>query len=181
MCLIAFAWCRHPRYRLILAANRDELYARPADPMHWWPDRPGVLAGRDLQAGGTWLAVSRGGRLATVTDFREDFRVHTDKRSRGELVTGFVDGERAPLEYARDIDGDRYAGFSLLVAADDSLACVDQAAVTPRASSLSAIDGLSNATLDTPWPKLRRTRDALADMIDEDAVNPAALFRLLAD
>lgn len=180
MCLIAFAWRRHPRYRLILAANRDELYERPAQPMHWWPDRREVLAGRDLQAGGTWLALDRDGRFATVTNFREEFRAHPGKRSRGELVTGFVSGDEPPLHYAQRLEGERYAGFSLLLAAGDEFAYVTNRGDDARLLG-PGVYGLSNATLDTPWSKVLRSRAGLTGLIERDAVTPAALLRLLSD
>ena len=121
MCLVVFAWRAHPRYPLVVAANRDELHARPAEPMHWWPDAPDLLAGRDLQAGGTWLAVGRNGRFATVTNFRERFRSVRGKETRGRLVRDFVEGSDAPLDFAATLEPDRYAGFCLLAADRDGL------------------------------------------------------------
>ena len=116
MCLIVFAWNEHPEYRLILAANRDEFHRRPAQDAHWWPDQPDILAGRDLQAGGTWLALGRTGRFATVTNYRELSNTKGSYRSRGELVTGFVNSEKDPALFSTSIAGADYAGFSLLCA-----------------------------------------------------------------
>ena len=92
MCLVVFAWQAHPDYRLILVGNRDESHKRPTRDAHWWPDNPDMLAGRDLQAGGTWLAVSKSGRFATVTNFREGPKSRSGPESRGRLVTDFVAG-----------------------------------------------------------------------------------------
>lgn len=180
MCLIVFAWQAHPDYRLILAGNRDELYRRPAQAMNWWADAPGVLGGRDLQAGGTWLAVNRNGRLAAVTNYRETPGGRQRPRSRGELVSGFVQGQQTPGAWCNRIPGDEYAGFCLLAADNDSLYYTSN-----RGNGATRLDtgiyGLSNASLDTPWPKLVRCRDGLSRLIDKNRVNPGALFELLAD
>jgi uncharacterized protein with NRDE domain len=180
MCLIAFAWQRHPQYRLILAGNRDELHRRPSQDMHWWHDAPSVLAGRDLQAGGTWLAVSRNGRFAAVTNYRETISARPAPRSRGELVSAFVNGDETPSGYCARLQGERYAGFSLLVADRQSLYCTSNRGDATQALG-AGVYGLSNAALDTPWPKLLRCRSGLERLLAEDAVNPTALFALLAD
>lgn len=180
MCLVICAWQRHPRYRLIVAANRDEFHARPAAAMDWWPDAPDVLAGRDLQAGGTWLGLNRAGRFGTVTNFREQLLERPKKRSRGELVSGYLRGDAAARDHLDGIDPDAYAGYCLLLAEHDSLIYASNRD-TPARLLEPGVYGLSNASLDTPWPKLVRTRDALARLVDKDSVNPAALFRLLAD
>lgn len=180
MCLIAFAWRAHPEYRLLLAANRDEFHARPAAPLKWWEDRPSVLAGRDLAAGGTWLAVGKTGRFATVTNYRETLRAQPAERSRGELVAGFVAGSEAPLAYLQEIDGDRYAGFSLLAADRQSMAYVSNRGDRARALE-PGFYGLSNASLDTPWPKVRRSKARLGELLRQDTVELEALFDLLED
>lgn len=180
MCLVVCAWQQHPRYRLIIAANRDEQHARPAAAMQWWADQPQVLAGRDLQAGGTWLAVSRSGRFATVTNYREHQHDRPARQSRGKLVSEFVAGNDAPLAYSTALNGSDFAGFSLLTATASSLCYTTNRADPPRELD-AGIYGLSNATLDTPWPKLLRCRSALQDLIKRDAINPSALLSLLAD
>lgn len=180
MCLIVFAWQSHPDHRLILVGNRDELHARPAEPMHWWPDRPGLLAGRDLQAGGTWLALGEGQRFATVTNFRERFRTRPGKSSRGHLVADFVDGSESPLDYAASLAGDRYAGYCLLLADRDEL-CYTTNRGDPARRLEPGIYGLSNATLDTPWPKLTRSREGLRQLLERGDPSPAALMQLLSD
>lgn len=180
MCLVVLAWRSHPRYRLIVAANRDEFFARPATAMQWWRDRPDILAGRDLQAGGTWLGVGRSGHFATLTNYREPQRPRYHKHSRGELVADYIDDSRRPLDYAGNLKGERYAGFSLLVADADSLVCVSNRDAPARALD-AGVYGLSNAALDTPWPKLVRCRNGLHELLQRDAVNPAALMRMMAD
>lgn len=180
MCLVVFAWRCHSRYRLVVAANRDELHARPADALHWWPDRPSLLAGRDLQAGGTWLGVSRTGRFATVTNYRERFRSAPSKRTRGELVTNFIAGAAPPLAYSQALDGNDYAGFSLLTADRDSLCYASNRGDAARLLE-PGVYGLSNAALDTPWPKLVRCRAALATLLERSEPGPTALLQLLSD
>jgi uncharacterized protein with NRDE domain len=180
VCLVVLAWQVHPEYRLILAANRDEYHARPSREAHWWPDRKHMLAGRDLQAGGTWLAASRSGRFATVTNYRELQRPAGKMRSRGELVCNFVAGAKSPGAFASSVDGPAYAGFNLLLADNDQLVYSSNRGESPMALQ-AGVYGLSNAALDTPWPKLVRSRDRLRKLIDDDAVNETSLLRLLAD
>lgn len=180
MCLIAFAWRAHPDYRLIVAANRDEFHSRPTADAHWWPSHPDMLAGRDLQAGGTWLAVSKTGRFATITNYREQSFTRSNYHSRGELVTGFISGNRGPAQYSRDIDGADYAGFNLLTADEDSMSYVSNRGDSPT-ELRSGIYGLSNASLDTPWSKLTRTRQRLTDLIQADNVCESTLLQVLSD
>lgn len=179
MCLIVFAWNAHPRYRLVLAANRDEFHARPAREMHWWPDAPGLLAGRDLEAGGTWLGITDSGRFAAVTNYREGVAPQPGLRSRGELVTGFLSGEGDPLALDARIDGERYAGFCLLACDGNSLAYLSNRDATRRLEP--GVYGLSNASLDTPWPKLLRSRDALRALIDDGEPDVDRLLAIVGD
>jgi uncharacterized protein with NRDE domain len=184
MCLIVFAWKKHPAYRLILAANRDEFHRRPTQDAHWWPDQPDILAGRDLQAGGTWLALSKAGRFATVTNYREQVSTQGRYRSRGELVTRFVSGEKDPACFSRHINGADYAGFSLL-SADLSAEIPSMSYISNRGDPLTELDagvyGLSNASLDTPWVKLTRSKQRLDRLIRENTVDESSLMRILAD
>jgi uncharacterized protein with NRDE domain len=180
VCLVVLAWESHPEYRLVLAANRDEFHQRPAQALHWWPDRPAIVAGRDLQAGGTWLAVSRAGRFATVTNYRERRRKSAGLYSRGELVTNFVGGDQDARTFFETIGGERYAGFSLLASDGDELWYLSNRGDGPDRLP-PGIYGLSNASLDTPWPKLERCRDALRSMIESGAVNESALMNVLTD
>lgn len=180
MCLIVFAWQTHPEYPLIVAANRDEFHARPSANAHWWQDHPDILAGRDLQAGGTWLGVTRDGRFSTITNYREQSVTGANFHSRGELVTEFMSGSRSPVQYSREIDGADYAGFNLLTADHRSMCYVsnrgDAATELPP-----GVYGLSNASLDTPWSKLTRTRQRLAQLVDADNVSESTLLQTLSD
>lgn len=180
MCLVVFAWQAHPNYRLILAGNRDELHRRPTEDAHWWPDKASLLAGRDLQAGGTWLAVSKSGRFATVTNFREGQRSQANLESRGALVTDFVAGSQSLQDFESSILNERYAGFSLLASDGEAMFYLSNRDDI-EANLDPGIYGLSNASLDTPWSKVLRARAGLESLINNDAANETELMRLLAD
>ncbi|HEX6909714.1 MAG TPA: NRDE family protein [Longimicrobium sp.] len=167
MCLIAVAWNAHPALRLVVAANRDELYARPATPAGWWPDAPDVLAGRDLREGGTWMGVTREGRFAAVTNFRDPGLAQlSDAPSRGALVADFLRGTADAEAYAHDLASRAaaYNGFNLLVGDDGSLFYLSNRAEGVRRLE-PGVYGLSNHLLDTPWPKVVRTKAAMADAL----------------
>ena len=180
MCLIVLAIGQHPDYPLILAANRDEFHARPTQDAHWWPDKPDVLGGRDLQAGGTWLAVHRNGRFATVTNFRDAKRTSPELQSRGELVAAFVEGDLAPGDYLETISQDDYAGFNLIVGAGTEFAYLSNREDGSRTLQ-QGMYGLSNALLDGPWDKVERSKRKLAALLAADAINEPALLRLMND
>lgn len=182
MCLLVFAWQSHSDFPLIFAGNRDELHARPSAGAGFWEDTPQILAGRDLQAGGTWLGVTTQGRFAVVTNYRDGLNPVSGRRSRGELTREFLQGEATPEEYAHDVQhhGDDYAGFSLLIGNHDALWYVSNrgAAAQPVAPG---IHGLSNHLLDTPWPKVARTTARLQLLVEQQHIPGSALLRLLAD
>ena len=180
MCLIVLAVGRHPDYPLVLAANRDEFHLRPTAGAGWWEDRPDILGGRDLQAGGTWLALSRSGRLATVTNFRDAKLPEAGPRSRGHLVTDFLESHARPDDYLDSVDEDAYAGFNLIVADDDGVAYLSNREEGKRILS-PGIYGLSNALLDGPWHKVERSKQRLAELISNDDVSIATLLRLMDD
>jgi uncharacterized protein with NRDE domain len=196
MCLAVIALNAHPQYRVVIAANRDEFHARPAAPAHWWTS--GILAGQDLSGGGAWFGVTRNGRWALVTNFREGIPRDPDAPSRGRLVTGALLDPSPPLACAAAIacDGARYHGFNLLVGeltpqgeSETSESLPDDrstaAYVSNRASGAIAlykgIHGLSNHLLETPWPKLVRSKARLAAALDGQTLDTAAAFALLAD
>jgi uncharacterized protein with NRDE domain len=180
MCLIVFAFRAHPDYRLILAANRDEFHARPAETMHWWPDHPQLLAGRDLQAGGTWLGIGKSGRFAAVTNYRENLEKDHSGRSRGELVTGFVTGQETPLSWCRNLSPGDFRGFSLLTGDADEMIYTSNRGDDARRLE-PGIYGLSNASLDTPWTKVLRSKEALHALTRQGPVEAESLFHLLGD
>jgi uncharacterized protein with NRDE domain len=181
VCLILFAHRAHPRYRLIVAANRDEWFQRPSAAAAFWPDAPDLLAGRDLEQGGTWLGVTRRGRFSALTNFRDPRSKRDDAPSRGALVRDFLAGDEAPLPYAERLLGEaaRYNGFNLLAGDGDDLACVSNR--DRRALPVAAgVHGLSNGLLNEPWPKVRKGRERLAAII-EGSFDAETLFALLRD
>lgn len=180
MCLVVLAWQQHPEFPLIIAGNRDEFHARPTARASWWSDAPDIVGGRDLQAGGTWLAIHRQGRFATVTNFRDAELPSAKYRSRGHLVTDFLESADAPVDYLSAIDGREYAGFNLLVSDGSAMAWLSNRADGVRTLA-PGIYGLSNALLDSPWSKVIRSKAALQELIRHGKVNATELFRLLDD
>ncbi len=167
MCLIVLAWECHPDYPLVLAANRDEFLSRPALPAHWWEDAPELLAGRDLEAGGTWMGLSRAGRFAALTNYRDPSRHIAGAPSRGALVREALEDAAPPartLEAMRD-KAAGYAAFNLLVGDGERLGVLESTTGTIRMLAPGSY-GLSNHLLDTPWPKLRKARSGLAQALD---------------
>ncbi|MFK3941308.1 NRDE family protein [Pseudomonas monteilii] len=179
MCLIVFASQPGQALPLIVAANRDEFYQRPTRPLGPWADAPGVYAGRDLEAGGTWLGVGPEGRFAALTNIRQPGQP-SGQRSRGHLVAGFLQGALTPHEYLERVarEADAYAGFNLLVGDGRTLGYLHAHEGVPRLLA-PGVYGLSNAALDTPWPKLVKAREALAQTLDRP--EPERLLALLAD
>lgn len=163
MCLIVLAWQAHPDYRLVVAANRDEFRARPSSPAHWWTDVPNILAGRDLEAGGTWMGITRQGRFAALTNYRDPAGHRPGAPSRGTLVrdclSGRADTEPALRELAT-VSG-QYVGFNLFLSDGRTLGIHESTTAAVRKLE-PGIYGLSNHVLDTDWPKLKRARSRFA-------------------
>ena len=178
MCLILLAWQVPDRHGLVVAANRDEFHARPAAPAAFWPDQPAILAGRDLEARGTWMGISRGGRFAAVTNYRGGTEPRA-AQSRGALVTGFLSGDETAAAYIKSVVGNAgsYSGFNLIASDGAELWWMSNRDSEPRRLD-PGIYGLGNLLLDSPdvEPKKRRFEDALASGA---AVEP--LFSVLAD
>jgi uncharacterized protein with NRDE domain len=184
MCLLVLAWQSHPRFRLIVAANRDEFHERPAAALDWWADDPRIAAGRDLRSAGTWMGASRSGRFAVVTNFRELERAPADAPSRGDVVAGFLRADASTTQDYLDVlrvHAARYAGFNLLLGDAKKLWYVSNRGGNAARALEHGVYGLSNHTLDSPWPKLVRSRERLAALLATDRVEPDALFALLAD
>ena len=179
MCLIVLAWRPGHPQPLLVAANRDEFYARPSQPLAEWPDAPGVIAGRDLQAGGTWLGVGPNGRFAALTNIRAPGQPE-GARSRGELPQAFLGGSLTIAEFLQYLteQSHHYSGFNLLLGDQQQLWHFNSR--QRRATAVAAgVHGLSNADLNTPWPKLQWTKQALHDALQ--APQPQALLELLAN
>jgi uncharacterized protein with NRDE domain len=184
MCLALLALAKHPRYAVVIAANRDEYHARPTAPAHWWNE--GWLAGRDLTAGGTWLGVTRSGRWALVTNVREPGRQDPLAPSRGALVLRLLEDASPTADLLQTIlaDGSRYNGFNLLAGNTESVYWGTNRGPLFR-QLVPGIYGLSNLQLDTPWPKVRRTKEAFARWCalpdNDDAQGIETVFGMLAD
>lgn len=182
MCLIAFAWHAHPRWRLLLAGNRDEFHARPSAPLAWWKDKP-ILGGRDLEAGGTWLGVTDAGRCCVVTNVR-DPRDPQHGASRGLLATDYLTGSDDATAHAEKLleTAADYRPFNLLTFDAEHGFYIGNRPVPRVQAIVQGVHGLSNADFNTPWPKTRTLMKRLQDWIDaghEDDVAP--LFDALAD
>lgn len=179
MCLIVFAWQPGQAQPLIVAANRDEFFPRPSQPAAPWPDAEGVIAGRDLQAGGTWLGIGPDGRFAALTNIR-DLDLPQGQHSRGELPVAFLRSQLTPEYFLQTLADplQHYGGFNLLVGNRDELWHMNS-----RSQLISRLQpgiyGVSNADLDTPWPKLLRAKQALQEALPE--ADTQRLFQLLQD
>ena len=184
MCLIFIAINQHPEYPLIIAGNRDEFYRRPTAPLSFWPDRSDILAGRDLEAGGTWLGVTRSGRIAAVTNYRDPSRVSDNAPSRGLLVRDFLAGDSTPQAFSR-ANADRMArcnGFNLIFGDVTSLYYYSNRSDTPPARIPAGLHAVSNHLLNTAWPKVTKGKAAMADLLAKKGpLDAEAVFTVLQD
>ena len=186
MCLIVFAYRKNPQYPLILLANRDEFYNRPTESLHYWKDAPDVYAGKDLVGGGTWLGITRGGRFAAVTNYREA-GAQRGTFSRGNLVSDFLKNSESVADYLESVKADstKFSGFNLLVGTF-SEETSELGYFSNRDEEIKILDagiyGLSNHLLDTPWQKVRKAKADLSEIL---AINQKAqteqFFTLLQD
>ncbi|MEH7113141.1 NRDE family protein [Neobacillus niacini] len=181
MCLILFAYHVHPKYKLIVAANRDEFYQRPTAPAHFWEDDPEILAGRDLEKMGTWMGVTKSGRFAALTNYRDPTEVTDGKRSRGVLVSDALKYNGDFIEYMKSLarNNDSYPGYNLLASDGDQLYYYSNVGqelkkVTP------GIYGVSNHLLNTEWPKVQMGKSGLTEIINNKQMDLVEeLFTLL--
>lgn len=182
MCLLLLGYRLAAEWPLVLAANRDEFHQRPTRAAHWWPDRP-VLAGRDLEAGGTWMGVHRSGRFAAITNYRDPPSHRPQARSRGELVLRALAGEFAGAS-GRDrlrAEGSAYNSFNLLFGDAEGLWYYSDRQASVRALP-PGLYGLSNHLLETPWPKVQRGREQLQAYLDGPRLGlTEPLLELLGD
>ena len=180
MCLLLLGLRAHPLFPLVVAANRDERLDRPSAPAGF---RDGLLAGRDLVSGGAWTGVTREGRFAAVTNVRDPRTFDPEAPSRGALVVDFLSGRDAPLAHLRRLaaDGVRRNGYNLVAGAGGRLAWLSNAHGSPR-ELVDGVHAVSNALLDTPWPKSVRASSRLTRLLERGAeLDPEELFALLAD
>jgi len=183
MCLILLAYDAHPIYRLILAANRDEFFARPTAPAAFREDSPQILAGRDLKGGGTWLGLTRTGRIAAITNYRDPRSERKDAPSRGGLVREFLAGAMSVEGYLVFLksEGTNVNGFNLIFGDMKQLCWFSNRGGEPQFLQ-PGIHGLSNRLLDTPWPKVSRGKEDLERIVaDGTDIEPDALFAILTD
>ena len=181
MCLILLAHGAHPDYPLVIAANRDEYYERPTAKAAFWEDHPQVLAGRDLECMGTWLGITRTGRFAALTNFRDPRERKTVAPSRGRLVSDFLVSNQEPRAYLEDVASraQDYNGFNLLAGDVEGVYYFSSRAGAVQAVA-PGIHGLSNHLLDTPWPKVERGKQRLQQAL-ADEPGTDALLELLHD
>lgn len=173
MCLILFAYKQHSDYRLVLTANRDEFYERPTAALHFWEDYPQVLAGRDLLHRGTWMGITRSGRFAAITNYREVLAPSPSAPSRGDLVADFLTGSTPPETYLKQIHlvANQYSGFNLILGDVRSLYYYGNR--DGRIRKLEpGLYGLSNRLLDTDWPKVRTGKTSLAAALQSNDGEP---------
>jgi len=183
MCIINFHYKDHPNYDLIILANRDEFYGRPTAAAHFWEEDQELLAGKDLEAKGTWLGITKTGRFAALTNIR-DASVHkTFPTSRGALVTDFLQGQSSPKEYTKSLaeKGKAYSGFNILVGNKDKLYYLNN-----RENSAIEIEpgthSVSNHFLNTPWPKVLRGQAKLRNYVHSvEEIDPEKLFQIGMD
>ncbi len=182
MCLITFAWQYHEEYPLIVLANRDEFYKRPTATAEYWKDYPNILAGRDLEAGGTWMGVAKGGRWSALTNYRDLSNIIPDAPSRGALTTDFLKSYLSPKEYLSSVKQSQknYNGYNLLVGDRHKLYYHNNInheiiKITP------GIYGLSNSLLNTSWPKVEHAKQKLKNALLSTDLDIPTLIDIMID
>jgi len=182
MCLIVFANNVHPNYKLIFAANRDEFYDRPTLQAEFWNDHPELLAGRDLQAGGTWMGITKKGKFAAIKNFRDLKNHRNDAPSRGKLTVDFLANNIHPEEYYGFLKSDlnKFNGFNLILGNIDELYYFSNK--NEELKKLEpGIHGISNALLNTPWPKVEKSKKQLEALLGQNEIHPNEVMNILYD
>lgn len=182
MCLIFLSVSQHPVYKLVIAANRDEFYDRETAPASYWQNNPHIVGGRDLKAQGTWLAMTTGGKIGLLTNYRDPANINPDAPSRGQLVSDFLENDVRADRYLKEVEkrGKEYNGFNLLAGTVDEVLYFSNYADGIR-SLTPGTYGLSNHLLDTPWPKVTRGKKTFHALMEQSSVNPEELFDFLYD
>lgn len=182
MCLIFFGLNQHPEYKLVIAANRDEFYKRKTAPAHFWEDHPHILGGRDLEAGGTWMGISKQGKISMVTNYRDLRNLKEVAPSRGHLVSDFLLNGDQPHEYGQQVlaKGSAYNGFNLVFGWPDELLYYSNYSNNIQPLSIG-VHGLSNHLLNTPWPKVELGKAKFAAELNSKELDVQKLFELLYD
>ena len=182
MCILNISYKTHSSYKMIIAANRDEFYSRPTAKASFWEDHPGLLAGKDLQAGGTWLGITKTGKFSAITNYRSSDEYRKDAPSRGKLVIDFLAGRDNPKDYAGKLikNGHLYNGFNLLFSNQCELYYFSNK--TQESAILSpGIYGLSNHLLNAPWPKVEKSKLLFTEALMNKNVSDSDLFEILLD
>jgi uncharacterized protein with NRDE domain len=182
MCLIVIGYNYHPDYKLIFAANRDEFYQRPSSPADFWKDESSLLAGKDLKEGGTWCGITKNGRFAAITNYRNIKSKKKDALSRGKIVTDFLLGTSSPEFYFKGLkdSADLYNGYGLIFGVTSGLYFFSNKA-KGLIKTEAGIHGLSNHLLNTPWFKVTRGKDLFKKAIDIKNNFVDDLFLILSD
>jgi uncharacterized protein with NRDE domain len=182
MCLIFFSVNNHPTYKLILAGNRDEFYNRKTAAAQFWKDQPNVLAGRDLEAGGTWMGITREGKISFITNYRDPSNINPAAPSRGHLVSDYLENDNDPFNYIKEVErkASVYNGFNLLVGDVNALWYFSNYGPSPMKIA-SGYYGLSNHLLETPWPKVLHGKEKLKNIFRSSVIDKNDLFTALYD
>ena len=182
MCLLLISYKNHPRYKLIIAANRDEFYSRPASSAHFWDNKPDLLAGQDMKAGGSWLGLTTSGRFSALTNYRDTRNLKNDAPTRGYLVTDFLLNRFSSAEYVKMLKekSDIYNGYNLIFGDVDELNYFSNQTkevieITP------GVYGLSNHLLDTPWYKVEQSKTLFSKILTNGNITAGDLFEILSD
>ncbi len=181
MCLIVFGYDTVPGYRLILAGNRDEFYDRPTRPADFWKREPYLLAGKDLAAGGTWLGIDKKGRISFLTNYRDMSMHNHEAKSRGHLVKNYLTNDETPFSYLENLNSpDEYNGFNLFTGDHNSFYHFSN--ITREINKIEpGIHGISNALLNTPWPKVELAKNSFLKLTENGNLNEDRLFELLSN
>jgi len=192
MCILFFAIKQHPKFQVIICANRDEFHQRPTQSMHWWPKNnllagdlstsnlltTNVLAGKDLLAGGTWLGLNKKGRFSALTNFRQPDLIDNNKQSRGELVLQALAHQDEEMTKKLARSSNDYNGFNLVFGQLNKLTCFDS--ISQRKQVLSSgVHSLCNGALDDIWPKMALGQAKLSDAITDHPLDIEQLFKLM--
>ncbi len=182
MCLIFVSFKQHAKHPLVILANRDEFYNRPTQPAHFWEDNPSILAGKDLEGGGTWMGITRNGFLAMLTNYRDVAHIKSKAPTRGKLVSDYLQGEFAPKEYLMALSktGHLYNGYNLIVGTvhDPWYYSNQQQKIVQLGTGLY---GISNGLLHSKWPKVEQGKQELAPLLAHHMLDTEALFAVMAN
>lgn len=183
MCLINLHFKEHKNYKLIVAANRDEFYKRPTAAAHFWKDEPTILAGRDLEQNGTWLGITKNGRFAALTNYRDPAYMNPGKYSRGKIVSDYLIGSDKPETYVKNIqqEKEQYSGFNLILGNPNHMMYYNN--INDSVSNIEVgTHSLSNHFINTPWPKVTKGKEQLhAYVTGHKKIDPEVLFTILAN